>query len=103
MELTLNFKKLSKGLQRAQSVETAPMPPLSGGVWYLTERVAYPCFADAPLTLGELDFSRFTEDDLWALQDSLNTRDDDRMEGFARVWKAGAEAKPKRIGKRIFF
>ena len=100
MVFEVDISKLITNLKEAKEVKATE---LSDGVQYLLEHVYRKLIADNPLTVGDIDFSRFTYGDVQDYDDHLNADVNSNAEKAERIHQMFTKYKPKVISERAFF
>ena len=100
MVVEVDIAKLVKNLKKEKEVKPAD---LSDGVRYLTNMVYYTLINDMPLTVGDIDFERFTHEEIITFTAHIKNNVLKKSEKTERVYDLFDKYRPKIIKQRTFF
>ena len=100
MVITVDVAKLVKNLQNAKEATPAE---LSDGACYLMKTVYDTLMADQPLTIGDIDFERFSHDEAWEFAGHIKNDVLEKNDVVANVHKLFSGYRPKINARRAFF
>lgn len=76
---------------------------LSEGVRYLYERLYAPLQAEQTVTIGDIDFTRFTHEESWDFAAYINGNVLVRESQAEALYRVFSESPPKALPQRTFF
>ena len=100
MMFEVDVKNLVENLKNLEKAEDVG---LSDGAQYLLEQVYHTLIRDESLTVGEIDFSRFTCEELQEFTDYLKCDLHSKTGKIESVRELFAEHSPKVVSQRVFF